>query len=125
MAQLARIQARLNFKLDPSVAIFSLSYGAILLTLLSYSAQACSIYFVVQNAEERACVLAAEVDDDNLVRDRECMNTVEVACIMYHIHSKPCFQAIEQKYCEILRDREREVQEELEGRENIIQDMQK
>jgi len=64
----------------------------------------------LQNAEERACVLAAEVDDDNLVRDRECMNTVE---------------AIEQKYCEMLRDREREVQEELEGKENIIQDMQK
>ena len=70
-------------------------------------------------------MLAAEVDEDNLVRDRECMNTVEVCCIMYDIHSKPFFQAIEQKYCEILRDREREVQEELEGRENIIQDMQK
>ena len=70
-------------------------------------------------------MLAAEVDDDNLVRDRECMNTVEVACIMYDIHSKPFFQAIEQKYCEKLRDREREVQEELEGKENIIQDMQK
>ena len=47
-------------------------------TWYSWQSHGYSFVFYVQSAEQRAATLAAEVDDQNIIRDREYAEMVEV-----------------------------------------------